>query len=115
MKRIIEFYRTEDNSCPIEDFFDSLNDKVMSKILATLKYIEDYEIIPIKYFKKLKNTDIYEVRIMVGNNIYRLLCFFHKNSIIVLTNGFQKKTQKTPMNEIKRAEKYKIDYLRRSL
>ena len=114
MKRTIIFYRTKDNYCQIEEFFDSLEDKVVSKILAILKYVEELDFIPIKYFKKLTNTDLYEVRIMVGNNIYRLLCFFHKNSLIVLTNGFMKKTQKTPPNEIKKAENYRSDYLRRN-
>ncbi len=115
MKRKIEFYRTSENKCPIEDFFDFLDDKVVSKILAVLKYIEEFDIIPIKFFKKLKNTNIYEIRVMAMNNIYRILCFFHKNSIIILTNGFQKKAQKTPMNEIEKSEKFRLDYLRRNV
>jgi len=110
MNRKIVFYRN-DNSCPIEDFFDSLDDVIMIKILAIFKYIEELTIIPKKYFKKL-NKEIYEIRIKVGNNIFRILCFFHKDSLVVLTNGFQKKTQKTPQNQIELALKYKSDYLR---
>ena len=83
----------------------------MIKILAIFKYIEELTIIPKKYFKKL-NKEIYEIRIKVGNNIFRILCFFHKDSLVVLTNGFQKKTQKTPQNQIELALKYKSDYLR---
>jgi len=115
MKRSIKFYRTEDDKCPVEEFFDTLEDKVMSKIMAILKYVEEQDIIPIKFFKKLIGTEIYEIRIMLGNNIYRLFCFFNKNSIIILTNGFQKKSQKTPKNEIDKAEKYRLDYLRRNI
>ncbi len=71
-------------------------------------------IIPKEYLKKLVNTDdIWEVRVQSGNNIFRILCFFDKGNIIVLTNGFTKKTQKTPKNEIKLAEKRKQEYLTR--
>ena len=113
MKKIIEFYKTYDNYCQVEEFLDSLDDKTGAKIIAVLKWIEDQDIIPAKFFKKLKSTNIYEVRIKYGSNIYRILCFFYKNSIIVLTNGFLKKSQKTPKNEIEKAEKYMQDYLRR--
>ncbi|HBD95033.1 MAG: hypothetical protein A2015_01495 [Spirochaetes bacterium GWF1_31_7] len=111
MKRKIEFYRT-DKSCPVEDFFDTLDDNVVAKIFATFKYIEELVIIPEKFFKKL-NKDIYEIRVKVGSNIYRILCFFHKESLVILTNGFQKKTQKTPINEIGLAIKYKTEYIGR--
>ena len=113
MKRNIIFYKNINQKCPIEEFLDNLDDIVVSKILAVFKYIEELLIIPDKYFKKLSNTDIYEIRIKAGNRIFRILCFFHKNSQIILTNGFQKKSQKTPKKEIIIAEKYKEDYLRR--
>lgn len=72
------------------------------------------EIIPKEYFKKLVNTDdIWEIRIRLGNNIFRILGFFDGGDFIVLTNGFQKKTQKTPHNEIEIAESRKKDYLKR--
>jgi len=67
--------------------------------------------LPDTYFKKLTNTEIWECRIQYGSNNYRILCFFDKGSIIILTHGFVKKTQKAPYNEIKRAEEYKSDYL----
>ena len=88
--------------------------KITSKIIAILKYIENLDIIPIKFLKKLSDSDLYEIRIRVGSNIYRIICFFHKQSVIMLLSGFQKKTLKTPKNEIEKAKKYKQDYLRRS-
>lgn len=79
-----------------------------------LSLIEDHDIVPKTYFKKMVNTDeIWEVRTQYGGNIFRIMCFQHKNKIVVLTNGFQKKTQKTPKNEIRLAEKRKADWLRR--
>jgi len=62
----------------------------------------------------LKGTDdIWEIRIKLGSNIYRLLSFPHHDNHIILTHGFIKKSQKTPRNQIKIAESYKNDYLRR--
>lgn len=70
--------------------------------------------IPKQYFKKLVNTDgLWEIRISQGNNIFRLLCFFDGDDIIIVTNGFQKKTQKTPKQEINLAENRKKEYLTR--
>ncbi len=116
MKRVINFYKTEDGKCPVEEYLDSLPGKTARKITWVLQIIEDFDQIPQNYFKKLVNTDnIYEVRIQQGSDTYRLLGFFHKNALFILTNGFTKKTQKTPENEIKLAEKYKADYLRRNI
>ena len=112
--RKIKFYETKDGYIPIKNFFDSLSMKVMQKIAWVLKLLEELEFIPSQYFKKLVNTnDIWECRIAFKGNIYRILCFFHKNNIIILTNGFQKKTMKTPIDEIELSEKYKKDYLKR--
>ena len=67
---------------------------------------------PIKFFKKLENTEgIYEVRVITTFKSIRILCFFDGGDLIVLTNCFVKKTQKTPKKEIKKAEKLKKEYL----
>ncbi|WP_017294918.1 type II toxin-antitoxin system RelE/ParE family toxin [Geminocystis herdmanii] len=114
MRQII-FYRTSSGNCPIEDFLDSLSAKQAQKVIWVLKLVTELESIPIKYFKKLVNTDnIWEIRIQLDNNIFRLLGFFQDNNLIILTNGFIKKTQKTPSQEIKLAENRKKDYLKRS-
>jgi len=74
------------------------------------------DFVPTKYFKKLVNTnDIWEVRVQVGNNIFRLLGFLDAGSLIILNHAFQKKTQKTPKKEINIAEIRKQDYFNRRL
>ncbi len=113
MKEII-FYKTESNNSPIETFMDSLEDKQISKILWVLKLIKELKIIPQQYFKKLINTDdIWEVRVIFGGNIFRFLCFYENELLIVLTNGLKKKTQKVPKKAIKLAEQRKKDWLKR--
>ncbi|WP_369806703.1 type II toxin-antitoxin system RelE/ParE family toxin [Tenacibaculum finnmarkense] len=67
--------------------------------------------VPEKFFKHLTNTNgIWEVRVSAGNGIFRIFCFFDNGNLIVLLSGFQKKTQKTPKKEIKRAERLKDQY-----
>jgi len=113
MKKIT-LYKTETGESPVKTFFDSLPDKVMEKIAWTLKLIRELKVVPSNYLKKLVNTDdIWEVRISSNNNIYRILCFWDGNELLVLNHAFQKKTQKTPKQAIKVAEKRKVDYLRR--
>ena len=110
----IHFYRTVSGSCPIEIFFDSLSAKQAQKVAWVLQLIEELDNIPVKYFKKLVNTDdIWEIRIQSGNNIFRLLGFLDNEHLVVLNHAFQKKTQKTPHKEIKIAENRKKDYLNR--
>ncbi len=73
--------------------------------------METLDRIPEIYFKHLENTDsLYEIRVQVGSNIFRIFCFFDNNNLVVVGHGFQKKTQKTPANEIERAEKIKKEY-----
>ncbi len=68
-------------------------------------------IVPEKYLKHLTNTNgLWEIKISVGNEIFRIFCFFDDGNLIILLTGFQKKTQKTPKNEINRAEKLKTEY-----
>jgi len=112
--RSISFYKTASGRCPIEEHLDSLSDTQVTKITWVLKLIRETQNISTKYFKKLVSTDdIWEVRVSAGKNIFRLLGFKQNNKLIILTNSFQKKTQKTPRNEIKLAEKRKKEYLSR--
>jgi len=112
--RAISFYKTGAGRSPVEEHLDSLSDAQVTKITWVLKLIRESEYISTKYFKKLVNTDdIWEVRVRVGNNIFRLLGFIHDRKLIILTNSFQKKTQKTPGKEIKLAEQRKKNYLNR--
>lgn len=110
--RSISFYKTSSGRCPIEEYLDTLSDTQITKIAWVLKLIRETQSISTKYFKKLVNTnDIWEVRVSVGKFFFRILGFIQNKELIILTNSFQKKTQKTPRNEIKLAEKRKKDYL----
>ncbi len=112
--KTISFYRTASGKCPVEKHWDSLADTQTTKIAWVLKLIREVDQIPSKYFKKMVNTDdIWEARVDVGRNTFRLLGFFHGKELIILTNSFQKKTQKTPLKEIRLAEKRKREYLSR--
>ena len=108
MKFIREIYYFKDYYL---DFFNSLNEDVKLKFNWTLQLIATVNRVPKKYLKYLINTSgLYEVRVEVGSNIYRVFCFFDKGQLVVLMNGFQKKTQKTPKSEIELAKKIKKEY-----
>lgn len=114
MNKTITFYKTVDGKCPIQDFLDALPGKVAQKATWVLNLLEDLDVVPSTYFKKLVGTEeIWECRIQFGSNAYRIFCFFVDNSVVVLTHGFIKKSQKTPKSEIEKAEVYRRDFLRR--
>ncbi|MGE6218653.1 type II toxin-antitoxin system RelE/ParE family toxin [Nubsella zeaxanthinifaciens] len=82
------------------DFFKDQKQKVKDKITWTLKLIETLQHIPTEYLKHIEGTaGLYEIRVQSGNDIFRIFCFFDEGKLIVLANGFQKKTQKTPKSE----------------
>ena len=94
-----------------EEFFVKQKQKVKDKITWTLKLIEEIRSIPETYLKHLTGTDgLYEIRVQSGSDIFRIFCFFDEGNLIVLMNGFQKKTQKTPVGELARAIKIKKEY-----
>ena len=112
--RTIIFYKLDSGECPVTDFLDQLPSKQAQKVAWVLQLIEQLDVVPVTYFKKLVNTDnIWEVRTQVGNDILRLLGFLDDDNLVVLANGFQKKTQKTPKSEIEIAESRKRDYFQR--
>jgi len=93
------------------DFFLSQTKDVQKKINWTLELVMTLERVPSKYFCYLPGTDdLYEIRVEVGNNIFRICSFFDEGNLVILLNGFQKKTQKTPVGEIDMAEKIKKEY-----
>ncbi len=94
-----------------EAFYVKQREKTKEKIVWTLKLIEELEKIPETYLKHLEGTDgLYEVRVKQGSDIFRIFCFFDEGQLIVISNGFQKKTQKTPLKEIDKALKIKKEY-----
>ena len=93
------------------DFYYKQPDNVQKKIEWTLNLLRYTEHVPEKYFKHIENTKgLYEVRVEVGNNIYRIFAFFDKGYLVVLGNAFQKKTQKTPKKEIEKALEIMEEY-----
>jgi phage-related protein len=93
------------------DFFETLDNEVKKKFNWTLKLIATVDKVPAKFFKHIENsTGLFEIRVEVGSNIFRVFCFFDKNQLVILINGFQKKSQKTPGKEIELAEKLKKQY-----
>lgn len=93
------------------DFYESQTDKVQAKIEWTLNLIKVTPKVPEKFFKHMQGTKgLYEIRVEVGSNIYRIFSFFDKGNLVVLGNGFQKKSQKTPKQEIEKALKIMEEY-----
>jgi phage-related protein len=112
--RTIEFYRTENGKCPVEEFLDSLPDKHVQKVTWVLRLVEHMDRVPEQYLKKLVGTDhLWEIRTQIAGNSYRLLGFFDGSVLMVLTSGFSKKQQKTPLREIELAEARRLNYLQR--
>jgi phage-related protein len=104
--RTVVFYKNY-----FESFFEKQKNKVKDKILWTLSLIEDHEKIPELYLKHLEGTEgLFEIRIQSGREIFRVFCFFEEGKLVVLMNGFQKKSQKTPKQEIETALKIKEEY-----
>lgn len=110
----IHFYRTLSGQCPVEEFLDALSAKHAQKATWVMQLVEELDIVPSKYLKKMSGTDdIWEIRVQSGNNIFRLFGFIEGNHIVILNHTFQKKTQKTPKNEIAIAEARKKEHLSR--
>jgi len=104
--REITFYKNY-----FQVFFDKQTKKVKAKIVWTLELVEELQKVPETYLKHIENTDgLYEIRVQTGNNIFRIFCFFDRGKLVVLVNGFQKKTHKTPKKEIETALKIKSEY-----
>jgi phage-related protein len=107
MEREIIFFGDD-----VINFYNSQDIKVQLKIEYVLDLVRFERHIPIKFYKKLESTDgIYEVRVITTQKSIRILCFQDEGKLVVLTNAFVKKTQKTPKKEIELAEKLKNDYL----
>ena len=93
------------------DFYEKQPENVQSKIEWTLNLIRVTRQVPEKYFKHIDGTNgLYEIRFEVGRNIYRIFSFFDKGNLVVLGNAFQKKSQKTPKQELEKALKIMEEY-----
>ena len=104
--RTIIFYKDY-----FQEFFVKQREKIQDKIIWTFELIEELQRIPETYLKHIENTDgLFEIRVQLGSDIFRIFCFFDKGNLVIITNGFRKKTQKTPKSEIEKALKIKQEY-----
>lgn len=93
------------------EFYQNQDQKVKTKIQYVFELIKQVERVPEKFLKHLDGKDgLYEVRVEYGSNIYKIFCCFDEGRLVVLFNGFKKKTQKTPKNEIEKAERLMKEY-----
>jgi phage-related protein len=104
--REIKFYKHYFN-----EFFTAQTDPTRRKIAQTLVWLREVDRLPVSILKSIEGRKgLYEIRIEVGNNIFRVFCCFDKGNLVILFNGFQKKTQKTPTKELDEAEKLMNEY-----
>ena len=106
MKREIIFYKNY-----FKEFYVAQNERVRRKIAQTLVWLQTLDRLPVTILKSIEGKKgLYEIRIEFGGDIFRVFCCFDKGSLVILLNGFQKKTQKTPQSEIDKAEKLMNEY-----
>lgn len=109
----IEFYALPDGEKPVEQFLDSLPTKMRIKAIDSLELLEKYGNQLRMPYSKALSDGLFELRIRFSGDISRIFYFFYVGNKIVVTNGFVKKTQKTPQAELAKARKYRKDYERR--
>lgn len=96
-----------------KDFKKTLAKDVLMKIYQVFLFIMTEERVPVKFLRNIEGVkDLYEIRVEHQSNIYRIFCCFDEGNLVILFNAFQKKTQKTPQNEIERAKRIKDEYFK---
>lgn len=105
-KRNVFYYKSY-----FKDFYSKQRPEVQDKITWVIGFIRDVRIVPEKFFKHVEGTDgLFEIRVKVRSNIFRIFSFFDEGNLIILLDGFNKKSQKTPRNEIEKAERLQKEY-----
>lgn len=107
----LNFFVKTDGRCPVIDFLDSLDLKMRAKTLRMIMLLEQNGNDLKEPYSKFLGDGIYELRVKQGTNIVRILYFFMVGRRIIVTNGFVKKTQKTPRDEIELAKRYRREYM----
>lgn len=107
------FYETKNGEILVQDFLMSLDKKMRAKLSGIISILQEYGNQLREPYSKYLDDGIFEIRGKVGSDISRVLYFFYYDGKIILTNGFIKKTQKTPKAELDRAKRYRKDYLER--
>ena len=109
----IDFYRLPDGTAPVEEFLDTLTVKMRNKALDSLLILEEFGNTLREPYSKYMGNGLFELRIKFSSDISRIFYFFYADNKIILTNGFIKKTQKTPRIQLKLARQYKAGYERK--
>ncbi|MBQ1268189.1 MAG: type II toxin-antitoxin system RelE/ParE family toxin [Muribaculaceae bacterium] len=105
-KREIKFYKHYFN-----EFYVAQTDTVRKKIAQTLVWLQTLDRLPVTILKSIEGKKgLFEIRVEFGGDIFRVFCCFDEGSLVILFNGFQKKTQKTPSGEIEKAERLMKEY-----
>lgn len=110
----IDFYRLPSGKAPVEEFLDGLETKMRNKAVDSISLLEEFGNQLTMPHSRAMGDGLYELRIKFAGDITRIFYFFFIENRIILTNGFVKKTVKTPLNELKLAKRYKADFLRRN-
>ena len=110
----IKLYKKEDGTEPVAEFLQSLDRPMHAKAMQAINLLQARGHLLRPPYSKELNDGIMELRISAGNNISRILYFFVIGNTAILTNGFIKKTMRTPPVEIERAKQYRQDYMRRN-
>ena len=111
--REIVFFQTDFGDKPVEEFLASLEPAPRAKVVRTLELLRSQPVVPVKFWKKLSAGGLWEVRVEYAGNIYRLLAAFAKGNRVILLHGFQKKTQKTPRQDMEIAQQRQKRYFQR--
>jgi len=111
--REILFFETDFGRKPVEEFLAQLDSAPRAKVVRTLELVREQQIVPAKFWKKLSGTDLWEVRVEYASNTYRIIAMNVKGNRVVLLHAFQKKTQKTPRQDIEIAQQRQKRYLQR--
>lgn len=109
----VQFYETQNGDCPVEDFLQSLDDKMAAKMYGMIELLEEYGPELRMPYSEAIQDGIFELRAKFSSNITRIMYFFFSGKKIILTNGFVKKSQKIPKKELLLAIKYKKEFLAR--
>ena len=109
----VEYFEKEDGTYPAEEFILSQDVKMRAKLFRLLELLEEKGNTLREPYSKPLDDGIFEIRAKQGSNITRVLYFFYIGNKIILTNGFIKKSQKTPPSEIDLAKKYRAEYEKR--
>ena len=109
----VELYELPNGKKPVAEFIKSLDTKMQVKAIDSISILEEYGTRLREPYSKALGNGIFELRIKFASDITRIFYFFYVENRIILTNGFVKKTQRTPPGELEKAMKYKDDYLRR--